>query len=388
MKRPRPTLLALALAAAPLAALTQTDEPPRSGTAQPESTQPGTTRTAPVPPAELFEVLRVVDGDTIHVRRAGRKEKLRLLSVDTEEKISGREFIPSKPETIYGQETTVWARELFEGRAGEDGKTRVGLRFPGGAERRDVYGRLLCHVILDDGRDFNLLLVRSGRSPYFNKYGNSEICHDEFVEAQTAARAAGIGVWDPETNRSKDPDTPSITRPYDRLLPWWQARAEAIDAYRAAHGEDPLRALHAEEPEALERASKELGKRDEVRVFGSIDRIFEEGRGELTLLFRATDRERAVRVALSRRAASELEAMDLENLGDSYRQNYLWVRGRLEVNKSRGGWEIEVDDADQVTLAGPEPDEVVVPGEPRGEDGEPRGDEAAEPAEAAAPAGA
>ena len=65
--------------------------------------------------------------------------------------------------------------------------TLVGLAFPDGVEANDVYGRLLCHVILADGTDFNLKLVELGKSPYFNKYGNSRICHDEFVATQAAA---------------------------------------------------------------------------------------------------------------------------------------------------------------------------------------------------------
>ena len=59
----------------------------------------------PTAPVATYEVAKVVDGDTIHVMRNGELEKLRLLSVDTEEKLSGRSFSPSKPETIFGQET-------------------------------------------------------------------------------------------------------------------------------------------------------------------------------------------------------------------------------------------------------------------------------------------
>jgi hypothetical protein len=80
-------------------------------------------------------------------------------------------------------------------------------------EERDVYGRLLCHLILPDGRNFNLLLVELGKSPYFNKYGNDLICHQAFVDAQARARKAQKGIWDPKTNVPKTEGAPSARRP-------------------------------------------------------------------------------------------------------------------------------------------------------------------------------
>src|SRR5262245_21841304 len=94
------------------------------------------------------EVLRVIDGDTLAVRLDGAEVNLRLLSVDTEEKIAGRPSLsPTKPETVFGQETALWAQALF---ASFEAPVRIGLAFPEG-RRLDAYGRLLCHVILPDG---------------------------------------------------------------------------------------------------------------------------------------------------------------------------------------------------------------------------------------------
>ena len=133
-------------------------------------------------PAELFEVVRIVDGDTLHILREGQTEKLRLLSVDTEEKIiPGRKGSASKPQTVFGEETRLWTEAYLEDYRDASGKLSIGLAFPGGKEARDVYGRLLCHVVMPDGTDFNLLLVELGKSPYFNKYGNSLISHESPV---------------------------------------------------------------------------------------------------------------------------------------------------------------------------------------------------------------
>ncbi|NOT30724.1 MAG: hypothetical protein HOP15_09790, partial [Planctomycetes bacterium] len=220
---------------------------------------------------DTAEVVRVVDGDTLEVLLGvppdGESVKLRLCSVDTEEKISGRaSSSPTKPETVFGEETAQWARGFFAELERESGgELRVGLAFPEG-RRTDVYGRLLCHVLLPDGRDFNLLLVEQGKSPYFNKYGNSPIAHAAFVRAQEAARAARLGIWNPATNRAKTPGAHSAVRPYARLLPWWDARAAAIDGFRARAAREPDGWLAAEDPAAIQLAYERCQREPMLRV--------------------------------------------------------------------------------------------------------------------------
>jgi endonuclease YncB( thermonuclease family) len=276
---------------------------------------------------DLHEVVKVVDGDTIHISMDGGLEKLRLLSVDTEEKISGNlRGSASKPETVFGQETTIWAQELFAGLAEDGEPTRVRLRFPEGRRERDVYGRLLCHVILPDGRDFNLLLVELGKSPYFNKYGNSQISHAAFVRAQRHARARKLGVWNPETNRARTAGAPEVLRPYERLLPWWEARAQAIEGFRERHAADPDGVIAADSAEdvsaSLERCLEDPERR--VLVFGSIERFYEEPDGSLTVRFR-----NELRASLSAtQRGGDLERM-LRASTLEYRQNFVYVAGRL-----------------------------------------------------------
>jgi endonuclease YncB( thermonuclease family) len=302
-------------------------------------------------PATLHEVVKVVDGDTLHVLRGEKVEKLRLLSVDTEEKfMPGMQSSASKPQTVYGEETMLWAIDFFEQFRGEDGKIRVGLRFPGGREEYDVYGRLLCHVLLEDGTDFNLLLVELGKSPYFNKYGNSRICHEDFVAAQRRARRNLLGIWDPRTNLPESEDVPDARRPYGRLLPWWSARAEAIDDFRRRSGAAPGRVLSAEDGDALEAA---LASEAEVEVFGTPDRFFDEDDGSLTVLMRTSDRQRALRVSIPAASRGAFEAFDLEGLASEYRQNYAYVRGR--VTRGPRGFRITTPDPAAWRRAGREP---------------------------------
>lgn len=280
-------------------------------------------------PEARAEVVRVIDGDTLEVRLEGELVTLRLLSVDTEEKISGRaSSSTTKPETVFGEETAQWARAFFA-ELGTD--VQVGLAFPEG-RRGDAYGRLLCHVLLPDGRDFNQLLVELGKSPYFNKYGNSRVAHAAFVRAQAAARAARIGIWDPATNRAKTPGAPSAVRPYERLLPWWDARAAALEGIRAriAAGEE---LLAADDPAALRRAF-ERGERApalRVTVFGEIERFYEEPDGSLTALLAPGGPETALRASVPAGDRAGLEPR-LRASTEEFRQNILSVRGQLRRN--------------------------------------------------------
>src|SRR5262245_45230367 len=64
--------------------------------------------------AEWVELDRVVDGDTIRVHRHGKSESLRLVSVDTEERLGpNHPATATKPQTVFGEETALWAEKLF-----------------------------------------------------------------------------------------------------------------------------------------------------------------------------------------------------------------------------------------------------------------------------------
>jgi len=321
----------------------------------PETQSPEVT-SAPTParpavPTELYEIVKVVDGDTVHILRGDKVEKLRLLSVDTEERIRpGQKQNPGKPMTLFGEECAQWAVEYFAALEGEDGKTRIGLLFPNGEEARGTYGRLLCHVILADGTDFNLMLVKLGKSPYYNKYGNSRIAHEEFVAAQTTAREKQLGIWNPKTNEPKTPDAPVYKRDYDALLAWWQARADAIDGFREREPTDSFSVFDSEDHELLE-LSKLMG--DEVRVFGAINRIYDEKDGSRTLLLRSSDKQKALRVRVPADSVEALAPAELDALTEYGRQNYAYYRGKITAGER--GYEMIVTDPAQIERGGPEP---------------------------------
>jgi endonuclease YncB( thermonuclease family) len=285
--------------------------------------------------------------------------KLRLLCVDTEEKLAVNAVSASKPGTVFGEECAKWAQDFFAAQAQDGAKPRVGLYFPAGREQLDSYGRTLCHLILQDGRDFNLLLVEEGKSPYFNKYGNSPVAHELFVAAQERARAKQKGIWNPATNVPKTDGAPSARRPYELLIPWWNARAAAIEEFRARERKDPRGVAEAENPASLKAAAERGG---EVDVFGTVDKTFDEPNGDWTLLLRCEAKDGALRVRIPKDKRARFAKLDLEHVNAEDRQNYLWVRGKL--GKGERGLALLLEDASQLRIAKPEP--VLPKAEPAG----------------------
>jgi micrococcal nuclease len=125
-------------------------------------------------------VLRVVDGDTLHVLWEGRDVVVRLIGIDA-------------PEVDwYGGEA-----ECFGARAGRfaigllDGE-RVRLEFD--RERLDPYGRTLAYLSLARGRMANVILVRRGMARV-TIFPSNVRYEDRLLAAQASARATGAGLW-------------------------------------------------------------------------------------------------------------------------------------------------------------------------------------------------
>ena len=184
----------------------------------------GTTITVPF--------VRVVDGDTIRVTiddGAGNidEESLRILSLDTEESNSGG----SKPVTPHGHAAKAEATQFF------GNESSVQLEFPSNdtlqvclQKHRGNFGRLLVYVHRLDGIDFQEHMIKTGFSPYFSKYGYASFSnlHDKYVEAERAAQADHIGVWDQIGVNGSEINN------YGLLKTWWTLRAEVIQNYRRA----------------------------------------------------------------------------------------------------------------------------------------------------------
>jgi hypothetical protein len=175
-----------------------------------------------------------------------------------------------------------------------------------------------------------------------------------FVAAQTRARNAKRGIWDPQVNVPKTEGARSAKRPYEQLLPWWDARAEAIENYRTAARKDAAHVAAADMPHELERALATSAKGEDVEIFGSIQRIFREDDGSVTVLFRTGDKQPAFRAKFAKEHVVRYETLGLDKRDDEeFVQNFLWVKGR--VVKGPRGFDMACDDPAKWRVAGPEP---------------------------------
>jgi len=130
--------------------------------------------------AGLVPVVRVVDGDTLYVRRGGREESIRLIGIDTPE-------VPwyGGEAECFGDEAGRFTQRLLEGESVELELDR---------DRIDPYDRTLAYVYLDDGRMVNLLLVRQGYA-VVSIFEPNDRYEERLRAAEDEARADGLGLW-------------------------------------------------------------------------------------------------------------------------------------------------------------------------------------------------
>ena len=148
-----------------------------------------------------FEVVRIVDGDTVELEGLG---SVRLIGIDTPEKYDSDKLERKARETgrsreaiqSMGRAASTFAETLLEGR-------RVWLEL--GVEERDRFGRVLGYVYVEDPAgewdyanqrftQVNLAIVDEGWAEPLTIPPNVTYA-DFFVEAAQEARAAGRGMW-------------------------------------------------------------------------------------------------------------------------------------------------------------------------------------------------
>lgn len=129
---------------------------------------------------DLYEVVRVVDGDTIVVKYNGVDEKVRLIGIDTPESVHADE----SKNTKEGVMVSDYTKKMLTGK-------KVGLEFD--VSKRDKYGRLLAYVYLD-GEMYNKILLKEGYARVATYPPNVKYV-DEFVKLQKEARENNKGLW-------------------------------------------------------------------------------------------------------------------------------------------------------------------------------------------------
>jgi endonuclease YncB( thermonuclease family) len=230
----------------------------------------------------------VVDGDTIEA--VGFGESIRLLSLDTDETLSPKEralaervthrgswadYIAQKQKeteadgrrfgnygTKMGERARAYARDFFEG------VDEVKVEYESPTRTHGFFGRHLAYVWVErDGAwvNYNVEAVRDGISPYYTKYGFSQLYHDAFVQAQSEAKKAGRGIWSDDARGYPD---------YDERIEYWERRAKQIQRYRNRFEDNP-RFVDLAEDTAFADLRDKIGER--MVVFGEPTSLKERG---------------------------------------------------------------------------------------------------------------
>lgn len=131
---------------------------------------------------DLYKVIRVIDGDTIVVEINSKKEKIRLIGINTPESVDSR-----RPVECFGVEASQKAKEILTGK-------NVGLETDSAVDERDKYGRLLRYLFLEDGTNFNKMMINEGYA-YEYTYDLPYKYQSEFRQAEKEARENKKGLW-------------------------------------------------------------------------------------------------------------------------------------------------------------------------------------------------
>ncbi len=133
-------------------------------------------------------VVRVVDGDTIDVKldtEPAKEYKVRLLGVNTPETVD-----PRRPVQCFGKQASDFTKHALNGK-------RIKLEADPQADERDKYDRLLRNVLLEDGTDFNALLIKDGYAQAYVSFPQNPARKVELRKLESEAKAAGAGMWAP-----------------------------------------------------------------------------------------------------------------------------------------------------------------------------------------------
>ena len=131
--------------------------------------------------ATQARVTRVVDGDTLTITLAGRRERVRLIGIDAPEVSHD-----GSPSDCYGRAATRLLRRLADDRT---------VEVRPGREQRDRYGRLLAYVkVRGAADDLQTTLLRAGAARTLEISPNTANAA-RYAELAAAARAQRRGLW-------------------------------------------------------------------------------------------------------------------------------------------------------------------------------------------------
>ncbi len=128
-------------------------------------------------PEGVYQVARVVDGDTLLLANHAR---VRLIGVDTPETVR-----PNQPVQQWGPEASRFTQDFI-------GRRSVRLTFD--QERKDRFERFLAYVWVDE-RLLNEELLRAGLAHAELGFHYSNAMKKRFREAERTAQRERLGLW-------------------------------------------------------------------------------------------------------------------------------------------------------------------------------------------------
>ena len=133
-----------------------------------------------------YQVVHVVDGDTLDIAVGDSIARLRLIGMDTPEVVD-----PRKPVQCFGREASEKAHELLDGK-------QVLTESDPSQGTFDKYGRTLEYVRLPDGMLYNEYMIASGYAHEYT-YHLPYKYQAAFKADEKAARENQLGFWAPGT---------------------------------------------------------------------------------------------------------------------------------------------------------------------------------------------
>ena len=125
---------------------------------------------------------KCVDGDTIKLKVNGKKERVRLLAIDTPESVT-----PDKPVEAYGKEASNYTCNLVKN------ANKIEIEYDINSDKEDKYGRLLAYVYVD-GKMIQEELLKNGLARVAYLYSNYQYT-EKFKELENVAKENKKGLW-------------------------------------------------------------------------------------------------------------------------------------------------------------------------------------------------
>jgi micrococcal nuclease len=131
----------------------------------------------------LYEVVSVIDGDTLVVNFGSKNETIRVIGINTPETKNA----PQGAE-CFGEEASSKAKNLLL-------NTKITLQADSSQAERDKYQRLLAYVGLADGRDFGTVMLAEGFAYEYTYQGSKYLNQSLYKDTAVKAKDSEVGLW-------------------------------------------------------------------------------------------------------------------------------------------------------------------------------------------------